>query len=380
LRQATAISSIWRRSGLRSASPETERATFFAATPLWAIGPALHPHGLALNNMGDIDRQTLAGAVATATHGTGRTLRCLSAHVAGFRLILADGSVLNCTPEDNAEIFRACRVALGTLGVMTEITLSLRPRYGLIEDNFFLRSGELFERLDELITRNRYFEFFWFAFSDVAICKTLNETDRPAPVPVSAETLRRRGARCGLEERVFAGLNEVLPYLPFLARPVHGLFSRVMPGPARVRWSHEVFPSARPVRFNEMEYALPIANGADCLREIVAEIRQKRLVTGFPLEFRTVAADDIPLSPFCERDSVTIAVHQYHKVDTTALFTVCEAIFRNHAGRPHWAKRHSRTRNELASLYPGFERFCTLRRKLDPRGKFLNRYLESLFA
>jgi FAD-linked oxidoreductase len=365
--------------GLKNVSFEPERATFFAATPLWAIGPALHPHGFALHNMGDIDRQTLAGAVATATHGTGRALRCLSADVLGFRLILADGSVLNCTAGDNADIFHAGRVALGTLGLMTEITLSLRPRYSLTEDNFFLRSGELFERLDELVTNNRHFEFFWFAFSDIAVCKTLNETDRPAPAAASAETLRRRGARHGLEERVFAGLNEVLPWLPFLVRPAHGLFSRAMPRPARVRWSHEIFPSARPVRFNEMEYALPVSEGADCLRELVSEIRSKRLVTGFPLEFRTVAADDIPLSPFSARDSATIAVHQYHKVDTTSLFNACEAIFRNHAGRPHWAKRHSLGRAELSALYPGFERFCALRRSLDQNGKFLNPYLRALF-
>ncbi|MGH6887905.1 MAG: D-arabinono-1,4-lactone oxidase [Rhizomicrobium sp.] len=365
--------------GLKNISFEFERATFFAATPLWAIGPALHPHGFALNNMGDIDRQTLAGAVATATHGTGSMLRCDSAYLSGFRLILADGSVLNCSAEDNVDIFQAGRVALGTLGVMTEITLSVRPHYRLTENDFLLPSDELFERLDELVADNRHFEFFWFAFSDTAVCKSLNETERPAPVPAGAETMRRRGACHGLEERVFAGLNEALPYLPFLARPVHGLFSRVMPRPARARWSHEVFPSARPVRFDEMEYALPSARGADCLRELVTEIRKKRLVTGFPLEFRTVAADDIPLSPFFERDSATIAVHQFHKVDPTALFAACEAIFRNHGGRPHWAKRHSRTRDDLATLYPGYERFCALRRSLDPRGKFLNPYLRALF-
>lgn len=366
--------------GLRSVSGDAERATFYAATPLWAIGPALHRHGLALPNMGDIDRQTLAGAVATATHGTGSTLRCLSADVAGFRLILADGAVLNCTAEDNAEIFQAGRVALGTLGVMTEITLSLRPRYRLTEDNFFLRIEELFGRLDELVAENRHFQFFWFPCSGIAVCKRLNETEGPAPGPAGAETLRRRGARYGLEERVFAGLSAVLPYLPFLARPLHGLFSRAIPKPARVRWSHEIFPGAWPVRFNEMEYALPVAQGADCLRELVAEIRKRRLVTGFPLEFRTVASDDVWLSPFHERDSATIAVRQHHSVDPTPLFMACERVFRRYEGRPHWGTRHTRTADELAVLYPHFKRFCALRRTLDPGGKFLNDYLRALFV
>jgi len=366
--------------GVKGTSQEPPSATIRAATPLWEIGPALHAHGVALGNMGDIDRQTLAGVVATGTHGTGRTLGCLSADVTGFRIVLASGDVLNCTAREHGEIFLAGRVSLGTLGVMTEITTSLRPRYRLIEDNFFLATDALFARLDELIATNRHFEFFWFPYSDVAVCKALKQTQTPAPEPRSAEHLRRRGTRYSAESRLFAGINEALPYLPFLLRPAHGLFSRAMPTPASARWSHEIFPSARPVRFNEMEYAVPIGQGADCIREIVAEIRRKRINTGFPLEFRTVAADDIWLSPFYRRESATIAVHQYYKVDTTPLFSACEEIFRAYEGRPHWGKRHTRTRQELVELYPAFERFCSLRRDLDPTGKFLNSYLKPLFG
>lgn len=365
--------------GLRSASEQRSLATIYAATPLWALGPALHAHGLGLRNMGDIDRQTLAGVVSTGTHGTGRTLGSFSSDVAGFRLVLASGDVWSCSATENAEIFLAGRVALGMLGVMTEITMALRPRYRLVEDNFFLASDELFRRLDELVSKNRHFEFFWFPYSDIAVCKSLNETDKPAREPRSAEEMRRHGARYGSENRAFAGINRVLPYLPFLLRPAHGLFSRLMPSPASARWSYEAFPSPRPVRFNEMEYAVPLERGADCVREIVAEIRRKRINTGFPIEFRTVAADDIWLSPFYRRDSATIAVHQYHKVDTAGLFGACEAIFRTYEGRPHWGKRHTRTHAELIQLYPAFERFCSLRRELDPSGKFLNNYLRTMF-
>ncbi len=330
--------------------------------------------------MGDIDRQTLAGVVATGTHGTGRSLGSLSSDVSGFRLVLASGDVLNCTERENAEIFLAGRVSLGTLGVMTEITMALRPRYRLVEDNFLLPSDELFARLGNLVSSNRHFEFFWFPYSDVAVCKALRETEKPAPEPRSAEHMRRRGVRHGAESRVFAGINELLPFAPFVLRPAHGLFSRSMPNAAHARWSHEIFPSPRPVRFNEMEYAVPLERGADCIREIVAEIRRKRINTGFPFEFRTVAADDIWLSPFYRRESATIAVHQYYKVDTTALFSVCEQIFRAYEGRPHWGKRHTCTSRELTRLYPAFERFCSLRRELDPQGKFLNPYLNALFG
>jgi len=366
-------------SGLKSISLDPPTATILAATPLWAIGPPLYAKGLALRNMGDIDRQTLGGVVATGTHGTGRNLGSFSSDVAGFRIVLANGDVLNCTERENSEIFLAGRVALGMLGVMTEIAMSVCPRYRLIEDDFFLGTDELFEMLDDLIAKNRHFEFFWFPYSDVAVCKSLNETENAAPEPRSAEELRRRGLSFDGGSRVFAGINEVLPYMPFLLKPAHGLFSRFMPTPAKVRWSHEAFPSPRPVRFNEMEYAVPIARGAACVREIVAAIRNKRINTGFPVEFRTVASDDIWLSPFYRRDSATIAVHQYHKVDTDRLFDACEAIFRANEGRPHWGKRHTRSREELVALYPAFERFCSLRRELDPTGKFLNSHLGALF-
>ena len=365
--------------GLKCLSQQPATATFLSATPLWAIGPALHPHGLALRNMGDIDRQTLAGAIATGTHGTGETLGSLSSDVAGFRLVLASGDVLNCTASENSEVFRAGRVALGTFGVMTEIAMALRPRYRLVESGFCLGSGELFSKLEELIAANRHFEFFWFPYSDVAVCKTLNETTRSAPDTRNAEEMRLRGLRYDAEARVFAGINGVLPYCSFLVRPVHALFSRMMPGSDRIRWSHEAFPSPRPVRFNEMEYAVPIGRGADCVREVVAEIRKKRINTGFPLEFRTVAADDIWLSPFYRRDSATIAVHQYHKVEPTALFDACESVFRACEGRPHWGKRHTQSREELGRLYPEFANFCALRRQLDPQGKFLNTYLKTMF-
>jgi FAD-linked oxidoreductase len=365
--------------GLKSADSTAQTANFAAATPLWVVGPALYAHGLALKNMGDIDRQTLAGVVGTGTHGTGPTLKSFSAEVAGFRLILADGQVLNCSPAENADIFAAGRCSLGTLGVMTEITMQARPAYKLVEKNFLLPPDELFAQLDTLIASNRHFEFFWFPYADSAICKSLNETDDAAPEPRRAEVMYERGEKGGSDARAFAAINEVLPYAPFLLKSAHRLFSQLMPGPERARWSYEIFPSPRTIRFNEMEYAVPRAKGPECLKEIVAAIRGKRINTGFPIEYRTVAADDVWMSPFYERDSATIAVHQYHRVDTTKLFETCEAIFRRYDGRPHWGKRHTRAAPELETLYPRFDDFRALRRRLDPTGKFLNAHLRAMF-
>ena len=365
--------------GLKSVDTHKETATFAAATPLWRAGPLLHAKGFGLKNMGDIDRQTIGGVVGTGTHGTGRTLKSFSAEVAGFRLLLASGELINCSASENAEVFSAGRTSLGALGVMIEITMNVRPAYKLVEQNFIMPIYEMFGKLDSLVNDNRHFEFFWFPYSDVAVCKSLNESGEPAPAPRSAEEMYERGERASSDQSAFGAINEVLPYAPFLLGPAHRLFSSLMPGAGKVRWSHEIFPSPRTTRFNEMEYALPYAKGPDAIREIVEAIRRKRINTGFPIEYRSVAADDVWMSPFYGRESATIAVHQYHRVDTGKLFNACEAIFRSYEGRPHWGKRHTRKADELAALYPKFEQFRTVRRMLDPKGKFLNAHLRGMF-
>jgi FAD-linked oxidoreductase len=365
--------------GLKGFDPDSQVVTLGAATPLWEIGSLIHPFGCALKNMGDIDRQTIAGVVGTGTHGTGVTLGSLSSEVAGFRLLLASGEVIHCSPQENPEIFAAGRTSMGSLGVMIEIAMKTRPVYKLSEKNFLLPIDELWERLEDLVAKNRHFEFFWFPYTNKAVCKTLSETDAAAPDPRPAEYARARGERRDAQTGLFEWLNEILPYAPFLLGFAHGLFSGGMSEGDKVRWSHEIFPSPRTTRFNEMEYAVPFEKGPETIREIVAQIRRQRINTGFPIEYRTVAADDVWLSPFYQRKSATIAVHQYHKVDTSRLFDACEGIFRSVEGRPHWGKRHTRTRPEFAGLYPKFEDFRSLRAKLDPGMRFLNPHLRTIF-
>jgi FAD-linked oxidoreductase len=366
--------------GLQGFDPEREVATIAAATPLWGIGSLLHPLGYALKNMGDIDRQTLGGVVGTGTHGTGRSLGSFPAEVASFRLVLATGEVIHCSPTENDDAFGAGRTSMGMLGVMTEIDMKVRPVYKLAEKHFIHPLDELFRQLDGLFAANRHFEFFWFPYADVAVCKSLNETDAAVPARHSAKSLRARGERRSMDEYIFAAINETLPHAPALVKPAHRVFSKFMPGKETVRWSHEVFPNARTVRFNEMEYAVPYEKGPDAIREIVEMIRKKKITTGFPIEYRAVAADDVWLSPFYGRESATIAVHQYYKMDTTELFAACEAIFRSYGGRPHWGKRHTLTASDVALLYPKFEDFRAVRRKYDQHGKFLNDHLAAIFA
>ncbi len=215
------------------------------------------------------------------------------------------------------------------------------------------------------------------------ICKALDETDTPAPEPRGA----LHGDAMSGRDRLAALLFEAARRAPFLSAAIQRLFTdelaKALPGgppeSGKVRWSHEAFPSPRPIRFNEMEYALPRVNGIAALRELAHRIRAGRLHTAFPVEVRTVAGDDIPLSPFEGRDSITIAVHQYRKQSYQDYFHEAETIFRAHGGRPHWGKLHTLTGNELEPLYRHWDDFQSVRQELDPEGRMLNAPLRALF-
>lgn len=306
-----------------------------AGTPIYALGPALHAAGLALCNQGDIDRQAIAGACATGTHGTGSTLRNLSAAMIGARLVLADGEVVACSANENPELWQAARLSLGALGVATELTLALRPAYRLVERGWTTGLDDLLPQLPELCAAHRHFEFFWYPRDDRAIAKATDETDQPPRYPVAAE-----GERCA--------------------------------------WSYEVLPSHRPHRHTEMEYSVPAERGVDCLAEIRALLHDTFTDVRWPVEYRTVAADDVWLSPAYGRDTVTISVHQDVAEDETPYFRACEAIFLNHGGRPHWGKVHFLGGAALADRHPCWADWWAARDRADPGGVFLNDHLRAL--
>lgn len=364
--------------GLTGFDSDKSVATIGAGTPMWEIASLLHREGFGLETMGDNDRETLSGAVAAGTHGSGASLGSLSAEVAGFNLVQANGDVVHCDAQENPEIFAAGRQSLGLFGVMTEVGMKVRPRYKLVKSYFIHSIDETFRQLDGMVAANRHFEFFWYPYNDFILCRSLNETNARAPEPRSPSAMRARGERPSLKSFAVMAINEVLPLAPFLLKPSHYLLAQLRKSFGRVRWSNETFPSPHLVRFGEMEYAVPYEKGADVVREIVEEVRKKKIVTGYPIIFRTVAADDIWLSPFYGRKSATISVGQYRRQDARVLFQTCEDIFRRYQGRPHWGKIHSMTAAEAARLYPKYEDFRVLRSSLDPDGRFLNRHLRAI--
>lgn len=331
---------------------------------------ALWDEGLALANQGDVNPQSLAGAMATGTHGTGVDLGSLATFARGFRLIGANGEVHWCDATTNAELYQAQRLSLGLFGVATEIDVAVVPAFHLAERIKKRRWAEIRERYDELTQQHRHVEFWFFPHSDDVILKTLDLCDPCDPPPTTTD----------MEEASFRRILNISALLPFLTPSLQRLMMKSGISGRRRGPAHSIFPSDRTVRFEEMEYEMPRAVGLDTLAEVVGWIRRKRLPVTFPFEFRTVAADDIWMSPMNAGPVAAISMHQYAKMPWRNLFAEAETIFRTHGGRPHWAKRHTLTRADVAALYPMAGRYDAVRRAADPGGKFLNPHLESLFA
>ena len=306
-----------------------------AGTRISALGAPLREAGVALHNQGDIDRQAIAGAVATGTHGTGITLRNLSSAVRGARLVLADGSVVECDAEAEPELHQVARLSLGAVGVVTELRLSVRDSYKLEEHMWLEELDCVLERLEELTTATRHFEFFWMPGHERAACKSLAETEEEPRYPLGAEG-------------------------------------------SRLAWSYDVLANERLEKHTEMEYSVPAEHGPDCLRTLRELVRRDFPELAWPLEYRTLAADDVWLSSAYERPTVTISVHQGADRDDAALFRACEAVFQSYEGRPHWGKVHFLSGEELAAIHPRWQDWWRVRDRYDPEGRFINPYLEQL--
>ena len=357
-------------SGVSSSDTAHSRCSLYAGTRLYNLDQYLEPINQALMNQGDIDQQSLAGAVSTGTHGTGADLHCISAYVENFELLTASGEILNCSRTENPEIFAAGRVSLGSLGILTKITMQNRPRFKLKEHIQLCTVADMMQFIQQWKHQHRHIECFVFSHAEKLMLKTLDETD---------EELQPRKESYPSEDTLLTVCSELIKNVPSLNPYVQKLLGTFVKPTTAVDWSSKIFPTVRHTKFNEMEYQIPVDDGLDCLEEVLAALRQHKVATFFPLEFRFVKGDDIWISPFYQQDSISISVHQYHKQDPRLIFDIVEPIFQKYKGRPHWGKMHSMTAMQLRDLYPKWDDFLALRQQLDPERKFLNPYLEQLF-
>lgn len=326
--------------GLIDYDSQHSQATVGAGTKLHDLGVILHGVGLGMQNLGDVDTQTIAGVISTGTHGSGRKLQNISATLIGVRLISGTGEIIEWSQERHPDLIRAARVSLGLLGIFTAVRLQLQPTYRLRRREYCARTDDCLAHLDQLADAHRNFDFYWYPRRDEVKIRTLNPPEVPPPaLPF---------ARCIDDEQGF---------------------------------SHEIIARERTLKFEELEYFIPAEAGPACFQEIRRRILDRhRQHVGWRVLYRLIARDDAYLSPVHSRDSVAISVHQNASLPYQAYFDDIEAIVRAHDGRPHWGKRHSLHGEALARLYPHWSDFMQLRRRMDPHNVFLSDPLARLLG
>jgi len=355
---------------------ERRTVTVQAGIRLSRLNEELHLRGLALTNVGDVDYQTVAGAISTGTHGTGVKLGGIATQIAALRLVAADGSVIDCSPEREPEVFAAARVGLGALGIISTVTLQCEPAFNLRAVEMPMRVDEVLESLDEHVRGNEHFEFFWVPHTGWALTKRNNRTEDP---------LQPRGWWQEFRDDVLVS-NVAFGAVCRIGRLRPSLIPRLgraLPSSGPVEYvdrSYRVFTSPRLVRFYEMEYAIPIEAAVEALNRVRAYVQRSGLMISFPVEVRFVAADDIPLSTSSGRETCYIAVHVYQGTHYQQYFEAVEDIMDDYGGRPHWGKLHFQTAEALATRYPEWDRFQAVRARLDPRGQFSNPYLDRVLG
>ena len=364
-------------SGVIDADPGSGLVKVSGGTVLADLNEELAGLGLAMENLGDIDSQTIAGAISTGTHGTGAKLRNISAQVEGLELVLADGSVRHLGTATDPELLRAARVGVGALGAIAAVTLRCVPAFDLLRVDSPHPREEILDSFEERAAANDHFELFTFPYSELALVLERNRMEEP-PRP------RGRGTAylndIVLENWALGLLATTGKTMPRTIPALSRLAGHLASGSRTSDRSDRVFVNERRVRFTEMEYALPREHGPEAARRVVEWVRRNEYPVFFPIEMRVSAGDDAFLSPAHERDSAYIAVHQYRGMEWRPYFEAVEAIMNDYGGRPHWGKRHFQTATTLAERYPAWQDFQRARDLLDPTRTFTNEYTQRVLG
>jgi L-gulono-1,4-lactone dehydrogenase len=370
-----------RLTAIRSVDAEAGLVTVEAGCPLHALNAALLDHGLSLANMGDIQVQTVAGAIQTGTHGTGRDVGGMAAQVAALELVLADGQILTCTAEQDRgpfeNLFNAARVGLGALGIVTAVTFKVVPAFLLQAREEPMSWDEVLGRLDELTAENEHFEFYWFPHTEGCLTKRNNRTPGPA-APLSRWRYWMDDEF--LSNTVFGVTCGLCRHVPSAIPAVNSVAARALGARTYTDAAYRVFTSPRRVRFKEEEYAVPREALADVLGEVRALFRQRDWRISFPIEVRVTPGDDVWLSTAQGRASAYIAIHVPRQYPHESYFGDVEQVMVSAGGRPHWGKMHTRDADYLARAYPHFADFVALRQAIDPERRFGNAYLDRVLG
>ncbi|MFB2581562.1 D-arabinono-1,4-lactone oxidase [Herbiconiux sp. P15] len=366
-------------SGIVSVDRDRGRVTLLAGTRLHQLPRLLRPYELALANMGDIDRQSISGAISTGTHGTGTAFGGIATQVVGITLVTAEGELRRIDEQNEPDLLPAAALSLGALGIIVEVTLQCVPAFALEAVERPLPLDEVIGDLHGHATATDHFEFYWFPGTTTAVTKSNRR------LPADTELAQLGRAQAFLDDTLLAnGVYRVTcaagRLAPAIVPTVNRLAERLWSHRTYSDHSHRVFATSRTVRFREMEYALPAEAVPEALRAIDALITERGWRISFPIEVRQAAADDLWLSTATGRETGYIAVHRYHREDHTEYFEAVEEIMDTHRGRPHWGKLHTKSAAELAGLYPRHADFVALRDAADPERLFTNAYLDRVLG
>ncbi len=348
--------SLAQMQGVSHVDPAQKRVTVAAGTRIHDLAIQLKAHGLSLVNQGDIDSQAVAGAFTTGTHGTGSTLGCLATAIVGLRLVQPDGSVVVVEDSDK-DMLHAAQVTVGTLGVISELTLQVTDAYQLHEHLWRDDFDTCMERHDELAAKHRHFGFFWCPTAQSRHLYCLADT---ADAPRT--TTKKTADVC--EMKVIDISDQPAMHTPF----------------EKIAYSSDIYPIEYIPNFHELEYAVPVQHGKEAVRAVRDLMLNKHTNCLFPIEYRFTAGDPAWISPFYQQDSITLSVSGQPGVDYWDYLRDVDAILRRYQARPHWGKMHFLDTADVTALYPRAEDFRALRRKLDPKGRFLNDHVRMLLG
>ncbi|HAS43630.1 MAG TPA: FAD-binding oxidoreductase [Microscillaceae bacterium] len=359
--------------GIVSIDETNQVAEVKAGTKIWRLGKLLHEKGWGMENFGDINRQSIAGAMSTGTHGSGLGLGTLSTQAVGFTLVTGKGEIVECSAQENPNLFKAAQVSMGLLGIITKIKIRIIPAQ-------VLKAVKSTQNLDNTLAhigqhlQNRHFEFYWFPGTKYTYHKTMNVTDEPA----KALGWKHKFQDIFIENYLLWVICRIVKLFPSLAKRVSNFSGKVLKDGLFINYNHLLLSQPRLVTFTDWEFAFPVEKFAEVVKTMEAVMAQKNLKEHFPLVCRFVKGDDIPLSPAYGRDTAYISFHTYAKRKNPEYLEHLEQVVKSFGGRPHWGKFHTYTTQELQALYPQWQVFMTIREQIDPQQIFVNDYLEKL--
>jgi L-gulonolactone oxidase len=353
-----------------------QTVTVQSGIQLSKLNQALYENSLAMQNLGDIAYQTIAGAISTSTHGTGAKFTGIANQVVALRIVLADSSIVECSENVNAQLFSCARVGLGALGLISTVTLKVVPAFNLAVIEEPMRVDDVLQNLDQHVDSNDHFEFFWVPHTGWALTKRNNRNNLPIE-PMSK--MSHWYSKTLMENYAFGAVCVLGKARPSLIPKL----AKALPSSGRNEYSdasHKVFASKRIIKFYEMEYAIPREACAEALNRVRRMVTDSGFFLNFPVEVRFTAPDEIPLSTASNRESAYIAVHIYKGMNYVPYFTEVESIMNSYQGRPHWGKLHFQSAATLASRYPQWDVFQAVRNQVDPQRMFSNQYLETVLG